>query len=398
MLQPFPRNAGSGQVLEQEINAPMKVLQVIPGLETGGAERTTIEIAEALVRDGHEALVASEGGAMEAELAAVGGELVRLPMASKNPFTMLNSAARMKALIKERGIDIVHARSRAPAWSAKRAVQKTNAKFVTTYHGTYNAKSGLKRFYNSIMARGDRVIANSEFIRDHIVSEHELAAEAITVIPRGVDVDRFDVTDVVKSRGRELAAEWALPEGRFIAVLPARLTRWKGQLTAIRALGHLKSSGRGVPVLVLVGGDQGRTSYREELEMLIGRHGLEKDVWIVGHCSDMPAAFSIADIALNPSTDPEAFGRTAAEASAAGLPVIVADHGGAREVVEEGVTGWRTSPGDANALANTLQAAMELDIAARQAMGQAGRQRIVNRFTVTSLQTSTLRVYRELLE
>ena len=398
MDQPFPRIAGSGQVLEQEPDASMKVLQVIPGLETGGAERTTIEIAEALVGAGHEALVASEGGTMEAELTAVGGELIRLPMASKNLFTLLDNAARMKALIKSRGIDIVHARSRAPAWSAMRAVQKTDAKFVTTYHGTYNATSGPKRFYNSVMARGDRVIANSEFIRDHIMAEHGLSRDAITVIPRGVDVDRFNITEAVKRRGLDLASEWALPGGRFIVVLPARLTRWKGQLVAIEALGQLKTQGHRLPVLVLVGGDQGRTAYREELELRIGRHGLERDVWIVGHCGDMPGAFAIADVALNPSTDPEAFGRTAAEASAAGLPVIVADHGGAREVVDEGVTGWRTPPDDAVALANTLQVAMELDIASRKAMGQAGRQRIVNRFTVTSLQTSTLRVYRELLE
>lgn len=376
----------------------MKVLQVIPGLETGGAERTTIEIAQALVRDGHEALVASEGGAMEAELAAVGGELIRLPLASKNLFTLLNNASRLKALIKARNIDIVHARSRAPAWSALRAVQGTNAKFVTTYHGTYNAKSGLKRLYNSVMARGDRVIANSEFIRDHIVTEHGLPAEAITVIPRGVDVDRFEMTEMVRQRGRDLATEWALPERRFIAVLPARLTRWKGQLVAIEALGRMRAEGLQIPVLILVGGDQGRTGYREEIEWLIGRHELENTIWLVGHCNDMPAAFSLADVALNPSTDPEAFGRTAAEASAAGLPVIVADHGGAREVVEDGVTGWRTLPGDAGALAKTLHEAMELDIAARQAMGQAGRQRVMERFTVSSLQTSTLRVYRELLE
>jgi glycosyltransferase involved in cell wall biosynthesis len=398
MVASFPQSGHAGQDRQQENDASMKVLQVIPGLETGGAERTTIEIAQALVRDGHEALVASEGGAMEAELAAVGGELIRLPLASKNLFTLLNNASRLKALINARNIDIVHARSRAPAWSALRAVQGTNAKFVTTYHGTYNAKSGLKRFYNSVMARGDRVIANSEFIRDHIVTEHGLPAEAITVIPRGVDVDRFEMTEMVRQRGRDLATEWALPERRFIAVLPARLTRWKGQLAAIEALGRMKAEGLDVPVLILVGGDQGRTGYREEIEWLIGRHELENTVWLVGHCNDMPAAFSLADVALNPSTDPEAFGRTAAEASAAGLPVIVADHGGAREVVEDGVTGWRTLPGDAGALAKTLQVAMELDIAARQAMGQAGRQRVLQRFTVSSLQTSTLRVYRELLE
>jgi len=376
----------------------MNVLQVIPELETGGAERTTIEIAEALVKAGHGALVASQGGAMEADLAAVGGELIRLPMATKNLLTAWSNAGALKRIVAERHIDIIHARSRAPAWSAFKAARESGAHFVTTYHGTYNAKSGLKRFYNSVMARGEAVIANSEFIRDHIVAEHGLDPAAITVIPRGVDIDRFEMTAAVRQRGHDLASEWAVPESRFIAVLPARLTRWKGQLVAIEAMGRMKADGLKLPVLVLVGGDQGRKGFREEIELAIGRHELEHHVWITGHCADMPAVFALADVALNPSTDPEAFGRTAAEASAAGLPVIVADHGGAREVVEQGVTGWRVPPGDAGALAKTLQEAMLLDRAARQSMGAAGRQRIVNRFTVHSLQESTLRVYRELLE
>ena len=376
----------------------MNVLQVIPELETGGAERTTIEIAEALVKAGHGALVASQGGAMEADLAAVGGELIRLPMATKNLLTAWSNAGALKRIVAERNIDIIHARSRAPAWSAFKAARESGAHFVTTYHGTYNAKSGLKRFYNSVMARGEAVIANSEFIRDHIVAEHGLDPAAITVIPRGVDIDRFEMTASVRQRGHDLASEWAVPESRFIAVLPARLTRWKGQLVAIEAMGRMKADGLKLPVLVLVGGDQGRKGFREEIELAIGRHELEHHVWITGHCADMPAVFALADVALNPSTDPEAFGRTAAEASAAGLPVIVADHGGAREVVEQGVTGWRVPPGDAGALAKTLQEAMLLDRAARQSMGAAGRQRIVNRFTVHSLQESTLRVYRELLE
>lgn len=376
----------------------MKILQIIPQLETGGAERTTVEVAQALVREGHEALVASEGGAMVRDLEAVGGELIPLPMATKNLFTAWSNAGSLKRLIRERGIDLVHARSRAPAWSAFKAARETGIPFVTTYHGTYNAKSGLKRFYNSVMARGDAVIANSEFIRDHIIAEHGLAEEQIAVIPRGVDTDRFAMTEDVRRRGRELAAEWSLPEKAFTLVLPARLTRWKGQLVAIAALGQMQADGQRVPMLVLVGSDQGRTGFREELELAISRHGLEDHVRIVGHCDDMPAAFALADIALNPSTDPEAFGRTAAEASAAGLPVIVADHGGAREVVEHGVTGWRSPPGNAAELAKTLHSAMMLDTGARRTMGEAGRARVLERFTVAALQESTLRVYRELLE
>ncbi|WP_421789305.1 glycosyltransferase family 4 protein [Hyphobacterium sp.] len=376
----------------------MKVLQIIPQLETGGAERTTIEIAQALTAAGHEALVASEGGAMEADLTAVGGELVRLPVATKNPLTALQNASALKRVIQDRGIDIVHARSRAPAWSALKAARDTGAKFVTTYHGTYNARSGLKRRYNSVMTKGDRVIANSEFIRDHIVAEHGLNPDAITVIPRGVDVNRFADSDSLRQRARDLKADWSLPDDRFIAILPARLTRWKGQIVAIEALARIKSDSAVVPVLILVGGDQGRVNYREELELLIGKHGLENDVWLAGHCDDMPAAFALADVALNPSTDPEAFGRTAAEASAAGLPVIVANHGGAREVVVSGETGWRARPGDAGSLADALTAVMSLTEAQRAAIGQAGRARILQRFTVEALQANTLRVYRELLE
>ena len=376
----------------------MNVLQVIPQLETGGAERTTIEVAEALVRDGHSALVASEGGAMVRELEAAGGEPVTLPMATKNPLTAWANSGALKRLVRDREIDLIHARSRAPAWSALHAARATGIPFVTTYHGTYNAKTPLKRFYNSVMARGDRVIANSEFIRDHIVSEHGLEAETITVIPRGVDVDRFTMTEEVIARGAALRQAWGIPGERFVAMLPARLTRWKGQLVAVDALGRLKQEGAEIPFLVMVGGDQGRSGYREEIDARIRHHRLEHDVMLTGHCADMPAAFAVADIALNPSIEPEAFGRTAAEASAAGLPVIVADHGGAKEVVVHGETGWRTLPGDAAALAKTLQAARMLDTASRLAMGAAGRARIMARFTVAALQESTLRVYRELLE
>ncbi|WP_421784933.1 glycosyltransferase family 4 protein [Hyphobacterium sp.] len=376
----------------------MNVLQVIPELETGGAERTTVEVAEALVREGHTAIVASAGGAMARELEAAGGRLVTLPLATKNPLTAWANAGALERLIRAQDIDLVHARSRAPAWSALRAARAAGVPFVTTYHGTYTARHPLKRLYNSVMARGDRVIANSEFIRDHIVAEHGLAPDAISVIPRGVDIARFEVTDEVRARGQALAKVWGVPKERFVALLPARLTRWKGQLLAVEALARLKPTGAPLPLLVLAGDDQGRERYRGEIAALVREHGLENDVILTGHCHDMPAAFALADVALNPSIEPEAFGRTAAEASAAGRPVIVADHGGAREVVDHNVTGWRIPPGDAGALAKTLQAAQMLDTGSRAAMGAAGRKRVMARFTVAALQESTLRVYRELLE
>lgn len=375
----------------------MKILQVIPNLDTGGAERTTIEIAEALTRDGHAALVASEGGAMESELEAAGGELIRLPLSSKNPLTIWKNANRLAAIIRERGVDLVHARSRAPAWSALRAARKAGVPFVTTYHGTYNARSPLKRWYNSVMARGDRVIANSNFIHDHIVLEHGTLMP-ITVIPRGVETERFAPSDEIRERGAALRRDWGVDESEFLFLLPARLTRWKGQTVAIQALGALKARGEIVPHLVLAGGDQGRKDFRQELETLANDLGVAPSVIFAGHCADMPAAFAACDVALNPSIDPEAFGRTAAEASAAGKPVIVSDHGGAREVVEAGKTGWRVKPGDADALADAMWEAIQKSPAARNRMGAAGRARISALFTTASLQSATLQVYRDLLE
>lgn len=378
----------------------MIVLQVIPQLDAGGAERTTIEVAEAIVAAGGRALVASEGGRLEAELAAVGGELVRLPVASKNPFTLWENTHRMIRIVMREGVDIIHARSRAPAWSAKWAADRTQAHFVTTYHGTYNARSSLKRRYNSVMAKGERVIANSCFIRDHIIAEHGLDANDITVIPRGVDLERFDPVAVEPERVDALARAWAigLSTDRPIALFPARLTGWKGQREALRAMGQLKAEGAALPLLLLAGDAQGRDSYVDELQALIGEHGLKDHVKIVGHCSDMPAALAMSDLVLTPSIEPEAFGRTAAEAGAMGVPVIAADHGGAREVIDAGVTGWRARPGDVSDLAAAIKAAMSMPDEARQAMSAAAQERVRANFSSTSLQAATLRVYREVLE
>tara|TARA_R110002072_G_scaffold5036_4_gene33934 strand:+ start:315 stop:1445 length:1131 start_codon:yes stop_codon:yes gene_type:complete len=376
----------------------MNILQVIPRLDTGGAERTTIEIAEALVREGHGAFVASEGGRLEDELAATGASLVRLPMDSKSPWGLVSNVRALVKLIRSEAIDVVHARSRAPAWSALRAARATGIPFVTTYHGSYNAASGLKRFYNSVMARGDRIIANSGFIEAHILAEHDTDPARITMIPRGVDIERFSGSGEARTRGRDLAIAWGLPDDRIIGVLPARLTRWKGQTVAIEALARMKAEGQPLPLLLLVGDDQGRSAYREELEALIASHDLTGDVRLMGHQGDMPAVYALADFALNPSTDPEAFGRTAAEASAAGLPVIVADHGGAREVVLPGKTGWRAAPGDPHALARAMTELMELSLEAHRRMGRAGAAHVAANFTVSRLQDATLRVYRELLK
>lgn len=377
----------------------MNLLQVIPQLEAGGAERTTLEVAQAVVAAGGRALVASEGGRLEAELAAVGGELVRLPVGSKNPWTVWRNAERIAAIVRVEDIDIIHARSRAPAWSAKWAAGRTGAHFVTTYHGTYNGKTGLKRWYNAVMARGELVIANSNFIANHIRVQHPFAADLIRVIPRGVDLDSFDRQAITPDRIADLAAAWGVdwPATRMIALFPARLTGWKGQRETLVALGQLKAEGLAMPLTLLAGDAQGRDAYLAELESLIGQYGLQADVRIVGHCSDMPAAFAMADIALTPSVEPEAFGRTAAEAGAMHVPVIAADHGGAREVVLPGETGWRVEPGNPAALASAIREAVTMPAGRRAEMGARAAQHIRTQFSTRALQAATLRVYEEVL-
>jgi len=376
----------------------MKILQVIPELDAGGAERTTLEVAEAIIAEGGEALVASQGGRLEGELEALGGRLIRMPLASKNPITLWQNTNRLAALIRKEGVEIVHARSRAPAWSAKWASDRTRVNFVTTYHGTYHARSAVKRRYNSVMARGELVIANSQFIADHITHEHPFAAPRVRVIPRGVELERFKRSAVSDDRVSALSGAWDLPEDRAVLLLPGRLTGWKGQREAIRAMGRIRRHGEiDQPLLVLAGDAQGRDAYVAELRDLIRSEDVTEDVRLVGHCTDMPAAFALSDLVLTPSNEPEAFGRTAAEAGAMEVPVIAADHGGAQEVILHSETGWRVTPGDDEALAAAIEGALCLSPEDRSAMGGRARDHVSEHFSTAALQASTLRVYHEVL-
>lgn len=370
----------------------MNILQVIPTLDSGGAERTTLEVAEAVARSGGRCVVASEGGRLEAELHELGGVLERLPLSTKNPLAMRANATRLARLISARDIDLVHARSRAPAWSALWAARRTGTPFVTTYHGTYNAGSAPKRLYNSVMARGDRVIANSGFIRDHLLAEHRIDPQRVTVIPRGVDLVRFDPAAIAPERVAAARARWNAAPDERVVLLPARITPWKGQALAIEAMARLSTASR----LVFAGEAKPGSGFGAQLGAQAEAAGVQLSQ--PGHEADMPAALLAADVVINPSLEPEAFGRTAAEALAMGRPVIVADHGGAREVVEPGVTGWRVAPGDAAALAGAIEAALGLDLALREELAAQGRSRAERCFSKAALQESTLRVYREVLD
>lgn len=375
------------------------ILQVIPDLSAGGAERTTVEVAEAIVAAGGRALVASRGGRLEKALRDVGGETISMDMGTKHPWKMWTNSGRLAKIIKDRDVDLVHARSRAPAWSALWAARSTRRAFVTTYHGAYNARTGLKSLYNSVMARGDIVIANSSWIADHVHKSHGTPWDRIAVIPRGVDLNRYDPEKVVRDRYEAALKSFGLSENtRHVILLPARLTRWKGHPEAIDAFAALPKEIRDVSVLVFAGDAQGREEYVQGLMRQAERVGIARQLRVLGHVDDIPAVMLASDIVIAPSVEPEAFGRSVAEASAMGVPVIASDHGGARETVLDGESGFRFDPGNVAALSGAMKAVIEIGADGRRKMGYFGQTFIRETFSTEALQAATLSVYEAVLD
>jgi glycosyltransferase involved in cell wall biosynthesis len=375
------------------------LLQVVPELDTGGAEQTTIDVAHAVVRAGGKALVATRGGRMAARLQADGGRLAQMPVQTKNPLVMLGNAARLVDLTRKEKVSIVHARSRAPAFSALWAAQTTETPFVATYHGVYNAKNGLKRWYNAIMTRGDLVIANSDYTRDHVLAEHHLDPDRIVSIPRGVDLERFNPSWVTPDRVAALRDAWGISETdrRTKLLLAGRLTRIKGHLLIVEAAMRLKARGKDF-VIIFAGDDQGRTEYRQEVEAAIANAGLSEQVKLVGHCDDMPAAYMVCDIAMLPTTKPESFGRTAVEPQVMGKPVLASDHGGTTETVLSGETGWLVKVDDPEAWTVAMAKAIDIGGARLAAMGQAAANRARRLYSVDAMCEATLAAYAQVLE
>jgi len=378
-------------------------LQVIPHLSAGGAERTTIEVAEALKAAGAHAIVASVGGRLEGELSRAGAELIKIDnLATKNPIAIYSNATILSKIIAKNKVDLVHARSRAPAWSALWAARRMKRPFVTTYHGVYNARSSAKRLYNSVMARGDAVIANSDYTAAHVRQQHPDAASRIVTIHRGVDIKRFTPEAVLPARITALANAWRLPSNtpdrnETLVLLPARMTGWKGHREAIAAAALLKSGNTPPWRMIFAGDDQGRGNYLHELAQLITQHGLDDRIAMVGHCDDMPAAFALADIVIAPSNEPEAFGRVAAEAGAMGVPAIGSTIGAQGEIIVDGQTGFVVPPLDPPALAAAIGNLLERGPDGRRQMGEAAQARVREKFTTAALQQATLAVYERLM-
>lgn len=380
------------------------ILQIIPELEAGGAERTAVDIAKGLTDVGARALVATEGGRLVAELQAKGGVWLPFPAASKNPVAMALNVRKLVELCREEEVELIHARSRAPAWVALAAAKILKLPFVTTYHGSYNSRSVVKTLYNSVMARGDVVIANSAYTAGLILAKHPMARDRVRVVNRGTNFSAFAPAAVGAERVQALRKSWGVEPHQRIVLLPGRLTGWKGQRVLIEAARIMRDGGDGDTAFVLAGDAQGRDGYVKELDGLIAKAGLENRVKRVGHCSDMPAAMLSAAVVAVPSTAPEAFGRVAVEAQAMGAPVVVSDLGAVPEtvlappqVVPGERTGWHIPPDDAAALAAGLREALDLRPSAREALARRARVHVERHFSLEAMVAETLDVYCALL-
>ncbi|MEQ8509138.1 MAG: glycosyltransferase family 4 protein [Rhodospirillaceae bacterium] len=375
-------------------------LQILPAMGTGGVERGTIDIAEALVASGWHAVVASQGGPNVRELARVGAEHVTLPLATKSPFHMRRNIDLLSDLMRRYSVSVAHARSRAPAWSAFYAAEAAGVPFVTTFHGVYGlGMFGLKKHYNQVMTRGRPVIAVSNFISDHIQKHYNLDPARIRIIPRGVDLTAFDPQSVSSARMVKLATEWRLPDDGPVIMLPGRLTSWKGQALLVDALAYLSRVGRLHPNLrcLMVGPSSNSSSFRDRLDAKLKATGLDGHVQIIEDCRDIVAAYMVTDVVVSASTRPEAFGRVVAEGQAMGRPVVAPDHGAAPEILVPGVTGWLFTPGDAPSLAGALEHALAVAPDHRAGLAHQARAHVAEHFDRSGMTKATLQIYEDVV-
>ena len=367
------------------------MLQVTPALDAGGVEQATLDMAGAVARLGRRSLVASRGGRLEEVLAERGGELVRIPMDVKNPISVAANGTRLTAVVRREKVSLIHVRSRAPAFSAWLAARATGAPMVATYHGIYSARSGLKRWYNAIMTRGDAVIANSDFTRRHIVAEHGIDPDRIALVPEGVDTDRFDPGAVSPERVAAMRAAWGLAadDSRIVILMAARLAGWKGHEILAKAFERLPNRDRAVLVM---------TNATDGSPLAMSLAAVCPTARLVGECSDMPAAFLAADLVVAPSTQAESFGRSVVEAGAMGRPVLASALGAHAETIAVGETGWLAPPGDVAAWTAALDTAASASAETRAAMGRAAHARATRLYSLPAMYAGTFAVYRRVLE
>ena len=371
------------------------ILQILPNLKQGGVERGTIEMAKAIADAGGTAIVVSGGGAMVAQLQRIGVEHITLPVGSKNPLRWPFIRRKLRLIMTDNNIDLVHVRSRAPAWIAIPAAKVLKIPVVTTVHGRFKATNMFKKYYNSIMMRADRIIAISDYVSDLIIRQFPKVADKIAIIHRGVDVDLFNPKAVNAQRTINAADKLNVDENKKIIMLPARPTLWKGQEVMIAAMAKLTHKDA---VLILVGAGAGRDAFQSKLMAVIANYKMQGRVILAPETNDMPAAMMLADVVVMPSLTPEPFGRVAIEAQAMGRPVVAYDHGGAVESIIAGTTGWLAKPADVDDLATAVDTALSLKPRARQQYSKRARQHVLDDFTTDLMKSKTLTIYRKLLK
>ena len=380
----------------------INVLQVIPKLGYGGAETGCYDIAHYLSEQDCGSYIATSGGELLKFVKKNKVKVFKIPVHSKNPLLIFLNTLLLSVFIIFKKINIVHARSRAPAWSCYFACLITNTIFVTTFHGTYNFKSRLKKFYNSIMLRSRLTIAGSNFIFNHInenYSEYLNKNKKLRVIFRGINVDYFNQKNISLLKQEKLKKEWGLEANKFIILMPGRLTYWKGQEKFIDALNILvEDYGLTNFQAILLGSDQGRQVYSKKLLSLAERYSLTKKIKFFNHCSDMPLAYSLADVVVSASIEPEAFGRVSVESQSMGKPIIASNIGGSKETILNKKSGFLYKHDDPRELAKNLNTVMQLNQEELKLIGNEGRKNVTKKFDVEVMCDSNLREYKKLFK
>ena len=384
------------------MSSKINVLQVIPKLGFGGAETGCYDIAHYLAEQDCGSYLATSGGELLKFVKKNKVKVIRLPVHSKNPFVVFFNAIFLSILILIKKINIVHARSRAPAWSCYLACLITNTIFVTTFHGTYNFKSKIKKFYNSVMLRSKLTIAGSNFIFAHInenYAEYLSKKKKLRVIFRGINIDYFNPKNISILKQEKLKKEWGLDTNKFTILMPGRLTYWKGQEKFIEALNILIEDYNLTNFqAILLGSDQGRKVYTKKLLSLVERYSLTKKIHFINHCKDMPLAYSLADVVVSASVEPEAFGRVAVESQSMGKPIVASNIGGSKETVLNKKSGFLYKHDDPRELAKNLNTVIQLNQEELKLMGNEGRKNVSKKFDVDVMCDSNLREYKKLLK
>jgi len=383
------------------MSSNIKVLQVIPKLGYGGAETGCYDIAHYLPENGCESFIVTSGGELTKFVDKKKVKLIKLPVHSKNPLLILINTILLIGIILFFKISIVHARSRAPAWSCLFATKLTNRKFVTTFHGTYNFSGKLKKFYNSVMVRSDLIIAGSNFIFSHIkenYSEFLTSQKKFLVIFRGINVDYFDSSTKLENDEKKILEKWNINDEKKIILMPGRLTSWKGQELFIEAINLVKIElGYEAFHAVILGNDQGRDLYKKKLIRLTEQYRLTNQIKFIDHCEDMALAYKVSDIIVSASIEPEAFGRVAVEAQSMEKLIIASNIGGSNETINDEKTGFLFKSGDAESLSKKIIHALTMDETSIKLMGKEGRSNIIKKFNVEKMCFSTYSEYKRLL-